>query len=411
MSTTLPIELIDAVLDNMHDIPSMKALSLAAWSFVGPCQRRFMHTVGLSDANVLPVLSLVRESPHVVKSVRRLHICPQQRVLVLPAKLEAMVTLLNLLPPLDGCVIDGKSWGGGCFLWTDVPEEVASAIGALLSKSPGAVLHLHNISAWTLPSMPWLFQVRFLSFRSTTSDPVRLSGVNATAHHGAQAANSLLRHLFLCPSSGSVAQSMTESPAFTHIYQRLEHISCYLGSHTLRLIVLTTRTLRTLHLSMDNSLRGANLTASLPEFPVLQRLTIEPLTGQSADLGGVDVISRILNPKISPVLAECRVIWARVQAGTDSETAAGPTIVTASPSWHTRFVRITAALALHPATPQVTWVLQPALDVQVDADVFAERLRLDSSELDGNGRLGFEYKNLPSVPHMFTGWPQVSLNS
>ncbi|KAJ7054785.1 hypothetical protein C8F01DRAFT_1161402 [Mycena amicta] len=366
----LPIELIDAILDDIHDLSSLKSLSLVAWPFVAPCQRRLLQTVKLSDSNAIAGLSMLNQSPHLLSCIRRIHINLPQRF-SRPERTKAMEDVLDRLEGVVGCVLDGKSWG--FLIWDDIPRRFIMALHRLFARKPTIELHLQNINEvelstiWILPQDDML--PRGLVLQSLSLRPAS--------------------HLAVSALSGSVSQ----------FFAKLEHFSCILdnGDHGFRslsegifpILSHAARTLRTFHLSIFDEQATSHWTVP-SVLPTLEYLTLELSHPVFYSAEVHRLFSSMLQPHNSPSLKELRVIFLPVVY--DFELVCNPSDLLMEPG---------RMLVSHPKEPRMCWVV-PQMFESYEWDV-GNAL----PELRADGRLIFEPLQ-PTFGHLHSGWPKIS---
>ncbi|KAJ7054783.1 hypothetical protein C8F01DRAFT_1161399 [Mycena amicta] len=377
----LPIELIDAILDDIHDLSSVKSLSLVAWPFVASCQRRLLQTVKLSDSNAIAGLSMLNQSPHILSCIRRIHINLPQRF-SRPERITAMEDVLDRLEGVVGCVLDGKSWG--YLVWDDIPWKFVSALHRLFARKPTTELHLQNIHTVELSTILDLFcRIPLVSFHD----------VNITTSEVPQPAGLVLQSLSLRPASHSVVSALSGS--VSQFFAKLEHFSCILDDRSdsvgiFPLLSHAARMLRTFHLSIFKARLGVTSLWTAPSvFPTLECLTLELSHPVFYSAEVHRIFSSILQPHNSPSLKEFRVIF--LPGVYDFEVSGNP---------RSFLVELGRMLVSHPKEPRMCWVV-PQMFESFEWDV-GNAL----PELRADGRLMVEPLQ-PTLGHLHSGWPKI----
>ncbi|KAJ7057379.1 hypothetical protein C8F01DRAFT_1151875 [Mycena amicta] len=385
----LPIELIDAILDDIHDLSSLKSLSLVAWPFVAPCQRRLLQTVKLSDSNAMAGLSVLNQSPHILSCIRRIHINLPQRF-SRPERITAMEDVLDRLEGVVGCVLDGKSWG--FLIWDDIPRRFIMALHRLFARKPTIELHLQNINEVELSTILDLFcRIPLVSFHVVNIITPKVAQDDMLPR------GLVLQSLSLRPASHLAVSALSGS--VSHFFAKVEHFSCILdnGDHSFRslsegifpILSHAAQTLRTFHLSIFDEQATSHWTVP-SVLPTLEYLTLELSHPVFYSAEVHRLFSGMLQPHNSPSLKELRVIFLPVVY--DFELVCNPSDL---------LIELGRMLVSHPKEPRMCWVV-PQMFESYEWDV-GNAL----PELRADGRLIFEPLQ-PTFGHLHSGWPKIS---
>ncbi|KAJ6532409.1 hypothetical protein B0H19DRAFT_1241827 [Mycena capillaripes] len=185
MPLLLPQELIDSIVDEVHDIPTLKSCALAGSPCLRSSQRILLASLTLSPgsdgtripANYSAAQMHLTESPHVASYVTQLTI--QVSWHTSSAEVEDLLQVLNLLTRVRLCILDGRKtllhWG------RELDCRLADAIPSFLLRQP-----LHELIVDSVMQLPLSTLARFLRTAAAVSflcvyldqdDPAELSGV------------------------------------------------------------------------------------------------------------------------------------------------------------------------------------------------------------------------------------------
>ncbi|KAJ6608902.1 hypothetical protein B0H10DRAFT_2066207 [Mycena sp. CBHHK59/15] len=138
-----PQELIDVIVEEVHDSPSLKSCSLVATSFRSPCQRKIYRSLWLyrGSSHRRPSLAdgsaLIMSSPHLASYVRDLTVELPKSQSGEDAHLEC---ILRSVTNIERLLLAGMS-----ISWKNLSPGLASAILHLISVPSLDRLHLLNM--------------------------------------------------------------------------------------------------------------------------------------------------------------------------------------------------------------------------------------------------------------------------
>lgn len=147
----VPNELIEAIIREVTDIPSLKNCSLAGSPLRAPCQRILLHSLELKvdrvgRPNYAAVRFFLYESPHVAEYITKL-------ALWLPtantpnSEVESFLQILGQLGNVKWCPI--VTMAQFYYDWTDLDARVASAVLEFFPRQP-----LREITLNSIPNIP-----------------------------------------------------------------------------------------------------------------------------------------------------------------------------------------------------------------------------------------------------------------
>ncbi|KAJ6457248.1 hypothetical protein C8R45DRAFT_1110519 [Mycena sanguinolenta] len=136
---SLPQELVQAIVREIDDIPSLKACALAGSIFRDASQRMLLWSLTLAPGNVDKAQTLLAESPHVATHITRL-IIRSPKAGVIDTELETVQqniqAVLDQLTNVRQCIINGIHGSDTTFILT---------LFEFLVRQP---LHELNVLGW-----------------------------------------------------------------------------------------------------------------------------------------------------------------------------------------------------------------------------------------------------------------------
>ncbi|KAJ6454879.1 hypothetical protein C8R47DRAFT_1228489 [Mycena vitilis] len=306
----LPQELIDAIVEEVEGKGDLQACSLTAQSFLDPSQRRLFRPMYLrwdasssrKGAALDRALSLIHESPHLVRHVREVS-------LDIPKNSDDQVTLAGILRMLGN--IEHLGIHGLSQPWQNIGPALASTISDIISMPSLQRLYLFRI--WNIPSA---FVLHAASSVSTLS-LYRVSAYSSL-DDPAIMANTHLEGLFL--PSCMMTRVLLPSCPFLLAAQNLRHLAVYvheLGHHR-TLSAASSSRLRHLELEcqgetissfrphVPDKISAFLIPLDLPHLPALRILSLSFMVSESTP--GVWTLPYLLRstitalPTVAPLL-------------------------------------------------------------------------------------------------------------
>ncbi|KAF8190610.1 hypothetical protein K438DRAFT_1970910 [Mycena galopus ATCC 62051] len=305
----VPNELIQAIVREVRDVPSLKSCSLAGSPLRAPCQRILLHSLELKvdrlgHPNYTTVHLFLCESPHVAEYITKL-------ALRLPtantpnSEVESFLQILGQLRNVKWCPI--ITMGQFNYDWTDLEARVASAVLEFLSRQPLRELALHSI-----PNIP---TSAFLSLL-TTAPKISMVFVSCWGDQNNSPAmtphRSTLTSLSIRTQPGSVLALLTRPQHLCHTKHLRElELSVkgieYVHSHAL--LCSAAQQLESIIFHCE-SLGPAVRTP--PSLPALREIEFTMTTSAFNGPWFKDTILTILGPKCSPALTSITITLANV---------------------------------------------------------------------------------------------------
>ncbi|KAJ7458691.1 hypothetical protein B0H11DRAFT_2199424, partial [Mycena galericulata] len=153
----VPLELIDGIMEEVRDTPSLKACALVATAFRAPSQRVLLQALTLdnSPATYLSAFRLLDESPHLVPYVRRLTMTLRWVLRAPESSIEIFRQVLVKLSNVRRLSV------AGCCGWESL-ARVAPALQAFIQRNDIEVLCLQAYFPRPGNNAFLLFRKRFL---------------------------------------------------------------------------------------------------------------------------------------------------------------------------------------------------------------------------------------------------------
>ncbi|KAJ7108752.1 hypothetical protein C8R44DRAFT_986688 [Mycena epipterygia] len=246
----LPQELVDAIIDEVHDKRSLMACALAASSFRSPCQRTMFRSLSLYPERYRrrPTLKAAADSlttfSHLASYIRDLTIELPDTI----PEFAALASVLLLLRNVERFVVSGKS-----ILWSRLGTTVAAAILDFLSLPSLGRLHLVNIEHVPSALISAATSIPAVSFYRVDMDPGEEPHISTHLHNSTSAPGII--HLILTDSGAKVLSICDfllhpRNPPYTSHIERLEiRIDTLSGGYDQRLLEACANTLK--YLAID----------------------------------------------------------------------------------------------------------------------------------------------------------------
>ncbi|KAJ6592357.1 hypothetical protein B0H19DRAFT_1224302, partial [Mycena capillaripes] len=143
---TIPQELVGAIVGQIGDNESLKMCSLVSRMFRDPSQRILLYSLALGgDKPYSTAWTLLRESPHAARHLRRLHcLLPDEDAA--PEQVDALLcAILNNLSNVRHCYFVGAT--GDLWTWPSTRPQLSLAIFEFIKRQKLAQLHVLAIHA------------------------------------------------------------------------------------------------------------------------------------------------------------------------------------------------------------------------------------------------------------------------
>ncbi|KAJ7157386.1 hypothetical protein C8R46DRAFT_1114344 [Mycena filopes] len=377
----LPQELVDAIIYEIDDFPTLKASCLAASIFRVESQRKLLRSFELNSMrseDLRRLCTLLDESPHIRCYINRLVI---QLFRVAPGGSEDVESVLKILAKLASvreCSVSE--------LFMDLGVAQSRPLAAFMSTFLDFLSrqHLYELRVtWSSPISKDVF-LRLLA----SAPVVTLADVSLTKNVGDETAQwqhhlPAVRDLTLWTGTRTLNE-MLAHPQFRNCTERLLRLTIRLRNPISKLVAMSADTLQYL------SFRGSKPreTILLPQLPALRSVEFCVLFHSLKDYSDSDFILDVLDR--SPILTDLTFTLTRT-----------PKTLNKVPKKQSQSMpALDSALALHPARPSIRWRFDLDLDGE-DAGSrgdFVQLVALMQSALPqahAGGRLVFKTYVLP----------------
>ncbi|KAJ6470414.1 hypothetical protein C8R45DRAFT_1218279 [Mycena sanguinolenta] len=377
--SVIPRELLEAIVDKIHDVESLKACSLAASTLRYSSQRRLLGALTIGAGICAPpyIHQLLTESPHIADYVTRLSIP------ILPAVMEfqSFPRILAKLQNVRECTMGERTRESQRFT---IPPFVLD----FLARPSLREVHLSGFQITTSELRHFLTTLSSLHL----SFVVIKGGADPSFMHGSVGpAAAVLGSLSLGIGVGEIGEFLVQ-PANISCLAAVRRLSLYsagdisTGSSgdrwTRPLIQFTSPTIEHLHLNCAYFPPPA-----LPGLPALRTLKIT-FSGRINAASLSDIISRTADilpslaaPQVSPALADIVIEQnlASFDTGTFDPLPYAPLISI-----------LDAAQAVYATPPSVRFLLSEYKETQYKFARFADTVQQGMPRAHGAGRLVVE---------------------
>ncbi|KAJ7468238.1 hypothetical protein B0H11DRAFT_2045989 [Mycena galericulata] len=375
----IPQELIDCIIDELHDIESLKSCTLTARSFRDPSQRKLLRSLTLQySPNYSAVYSLLKKSPHIAKYVKRLTIRMHHDTSGAHGHWKKHEKVLGKLGGVRWCKIFGQYSGTA---WNSLTPGVRSAFIDFILHQPLRELHVYFISG--IPLVVFLNAPPLIVLEDV--DPGEQDALSLTKPHTSVfTSNGGISTIHLRPAKDLVLHEGTEEicawilrPEFVSFIAALRRLSVDPEHDSARnLIHAAAQTLEHLHLcSYLDSIQNYPVLPPLPAlrfFEAVLGLPEEPITPI------LNSISAMLSSDTSPNLIEIDLtFWNCVNWDYLPPCVPDARVLAA----------LDTALTDHPAVPTLRWRMY---DVQGDPAAFVTIIRDGMPRARDKGQLVIE---------------------
>ncbi|KAJ7679744.1 hypothetical protein B0H17DRAFT_1077603 [Mycena rosella] len=300
--TTIPQELINAVIHEVEDTKSLKAYSLAVSNFLEPSQRillRFL-TLDLASSTLLDLLGrLLAESPHIAAyfTILSLHLTVAD---ILTHQVLSLRDLLAKLTNVQQCTIAGTTIDA-C-RWADL-APVTPAFLDLIQRQQLAELHVLFFAGIPLPVLGlFMRSARKLSLFDVDVD------IDGESLPEIQPTDSGMAELFVSQQSPSFYYAVT-CPQFASYTANLRKLDVALSTteYIQDLMRSTAHTLETIRFDCTAPDHDPAL-PPLPALPALRSIDLVMPIGEHNEPRLLDVLSTILASRPA-TLTEIRLLY------------------------------------------------------------------------------------------------------
>ncbi|KAJ6524332.1 hypothetical protein B0H19DRAFT_1386181 [Mycena capillaripes] len=137
-----PQELVDAIIEELHDVPSLKACCLVGSTFRPPSQRILLSSLTLQPESYNAARVFLQESPHVASYIIRLSI--QMPKNISSTDLEDLPQILAQLTNVRICILDARL---SHIRWNrQLSVQLSVGIPHFLMRQPLRELHVNSVS-------------------------------------------------------------------------------------------------------------------------------------------------------------------------------------------------------------------------------------------------------------------------
>ncbi|KAJ7623844.1 hypothetical protein DFH06DRAFT_757364 [Mycena polygramma] len=268
-----PQELLDAIVEDVHDVPALKACSLAASVFRQTSQRILLSCLTLlpeaaSERSYGATRSLLDESPHIASYITRMHLDISDEISSID--IENLIQILKQLTNVERCALSTSRRFGADDWKGPLGHLFSEAILEFLMRQP-----LHNLSvrmAFGIPA-PVFFRLMMTApnidlgpISVQWPEPKDLLGIPSSQ-------TSTLKCLAFGHTSESAAE-LLDHPTFAFHTAALNDLTLTLSTHKVyghKIIYYAAHTIEHIRIAM-----GDNPPAmpSLPTLPALRYLEV-----------------------------------------------------------------------------------------------------------------------------------------
>ncbi|KAJ7468102.1 hypothetical protein FB451DRAFT_1258100 [Mycena latifolia] len=262
---SLPQELVDAIIDEVHDKASLKSCALVATTFLPPSQRSIFRSLSVyrqqsqRRQNLVAASGFLTASPHLASYVRDM-------IIELPnggPECAHLEIVLRSIHNVERLVVSGKS-----VLWTRLGPGARTALLDSVALPSLSRLHLMNIRGVPVALIAVATSIPVISFcgisMDTREEPPNLS----IQLHNSSSPPRIL-HLILVDSGllvRPICDFLPRTAPYTGHIERLEiRIDPYSGEYDQRLLVACANTLKYLVIDPGALLEPINI----PHLPLV----------------------------------------------------------------------------------------------------------------------------------------------
>ncbi|KAJ7880669.1 hypothetical protein B0H13DRAFT_1891669 [Mycena leptocephala] len=158
--TRVPNELVEAIVQEVGDVPSLKACSLVGSAFRYLSQRILLHSLTLKEypPNYTAARLFLEKSPHVATYIDI--VCIRLPAWYTPiAQVESLMQVLNRLEKVRSCTVIGTLSRRSSIIpiahpqtWNKVTTQVSDAVFGFLARHSLRELRVLNIEGLSVPA-------------------------------------------------------------------------------------------------------------------------------------------------------------------------------------------------------------------------------------------------------------------
>ncbi|KAJ7852386.1 hypothetical protein B0H14DRAFT_2760116 [Mycena olivaceomarginata] len=149
-----PQELVDAIIEELHDLPSLKACCLVGSTFRPPSQRILLSSLALQPESYNAARIFLQESPHVASYIIRLSIHMPKNISC--TDVEDFLQVLSQLTNVRICILDARlshtRWN------KQLSVQLSVGIPQFLTRQPLRELHVNSVSGIPTLAFFWLLR-------------------------------------------------------------------------------------------------------------------------------------------------------------------------------------------------------------------------------------------------------------
>ncbi|KAK7024989.1 hypothetical protein R3P38DRAFT_2952138 [Favolaschia claudopus] len=363
MTSSLPPELLDAIVQEIRDVETLKECSLVSSTMRYFCQRLLLRYMTVDANNYCSACELLTHSPHVAEYVTFLTIGALHDVMD-SAKAESFRQVLSKLQNVRVCMLDGRWYPSVVSNYAHL-SWIPQPIFDFLTRLPLRELRLTHIIL--TPALFWSL------FRAVSTISLRAVSLDEEADH----------EIAIPPPARStdVTSLSLGGMRVGEFLARPQNISCVAGLRHLSidgfanermwvraLIEASCNTLE--HIQFDCPDYFGTAPPTLPHLPRLRVIQVS-FPGAIVATAKISLISATIRtlsafaaPQISPVLAQLKIkLWAHREDAMDADLY-DPLMKT-----------LDQAFVSHTMAPCIHWNLAKREGDQIDLRFFADKVR------------------------------------
>ncbi|KAF7313976.1 Peroxidase [Mycena chlorophos] len=340
----LPQELLEAILHELYDVPSLKNCSLSGSQLCPSAQRLLLHKLRLRQ-NIPAALTLLEESPHVAPYFTTLHLTLTESLTSSAPMLNMLTLVLNRLSGVTRCEVYGRGWWAA---WASL--ELRDAFWALIRTRAAHDLRLHSIS-----KMPRdIFWDLLGATRSLHVEGMYLFGTDGhSTPAAALSGKPSLKRLYVGGGALLVLNLFANSSLSAHLHE-VEHLTLFVSgasyAHCLAIIRHASASLRSLELHALNIDTHSQL-ASFPPLPALRQVDFVFDNSSRTDGGSwlASVLPSLLSPAQtqSPSLEDVHIRFEWLFNDTELDPFLRPSTL----------ATLDGLLSQYPSPPRISWTM------------------------------------------------------
>ncbi|KAJ7607274.1 hypothetical protein DFH06DRAFT_1347540 [Mycena polygramma] len=372
----IPQELLEAIVEELDDVPSLKACSLAGSPLIHSSQRNLHSLLILRQGSCSAArCTFLEETPRIASYITRLTInLPEANH---NNDFENFLRVLSVLTRVRTCIL-----GGSGFAWySHLSRPLSVAIVKFLAHQPLHQLHAQSLydlptpeePAFVPPPLPRSFNIQLIRFTKSDSI-VKLLAYPKPAFHIAALRELHLTLPYVWVEFHGYALITSAAPTLEYITISVKGPSVY-----------SSRFLAIDHVRIINSsdwTRTGDSALHIPEFqgplPVLRRLELKFNLADLDLLWLSQTVPAFLS--VSPALATLVISIRPPVASLESNMLSDDDL--------TKISALQNDLLAHPASPSIIWQFEKSSRYDGMFDRFAPHVLEGMGEMHATGRLG-----------------------